>query len=525
MLLFPTQYRQPFSDNFLTFIKSRAPLAHVETSEIQDLRNMIWNIRLVDKIQRSIFHYTLGGPLCCSYYLERSNASSEIEKQNFNKQSRNKECNVEEFIQRITTEPEIKDPSKTSIPKGSIIIATGITGVLEDSELCQRLIEAISNGFFVRNRIALILTDTILDMPPKLTKYSIPLQYSLPDHSCLYATFLDVVNSLEKELSLRHNKHKGGFFWYQCPAEIDKLLPATLGMTTTEAANIYRLCILDTKSPQTRATDFLPVVSKQKRLILQQSKALRLIPEEELPDVEDIGGLKDAINFLTLRAKAFTPEAEKLGIDLPRGVVFAGRTGTGKSTLAKAAGKILGLPVIALNMGEIYNAYVGVSESRIQQELNRIDAFNGCVLLIDEADKALAGGDSDSGTDGGVAMRVVGILLHWLQERKSRTFVIMTMNDTTKVPPELLRSGRFDRVFSFNVPTNTECKEIMQAHLRKRGVPELTLSDAEWDTIFPYIGVYTGADIEAIVIEARYRALNNRNSGIPTYEDIIKSIP
>ena len=42
-------------------------------------------------------------------------------------------------------------------------------------------------------------------------------------------------------------------------------------------------------------------------------------------------------------------------------------------------------------------------------------------------------------------------LLWWLQEHRSRVFTIMTCNHKSKLPPELYRPGRIDKVLVFEL--------------------------------------------------------------------------
>lgn len=70
-----------------------------------------------------------------------------------------------------------------------------------------------------------------------------------------------------------------------------------------------------------------------------------------------------------------------------------------------------------------------------------------CVLWIDEIEKALAGGGS-GGDSTGTTRRLVGQFLYWLQESRAKVFVVATANDVSSLPPELLRKGRFDEIFS-----------------------------------------------------------------------------
>jgi SpoVK/Ycf46/Vps4 family AAA+-type ATPase len=46
-----------------------------------------------------------------------------------------------------------------------------------------------------------------------------------------------------------------------------------------------------------------------------------------------------------------------------------------------------------------------------------------------------------------------GLLLTWLQDKISQTFVIATLNRLDSLPPELTRLGRFDEIFYVGFPS------------------------------------------------------------------------
>ena len=68
--------------------------------------------------------------------------------------------------------------------------------------------------------------------------------------------------------------------------------------------------------------------------------------------------------------------------------------------------------------------------------------------VLDEAEKGFAGVNSGGTTDGGVTERVFGSWLSWMQERPQDKliYIVMTVNNVSALPPELLRKGRFDEI-------------------------------------------------------------------------------
>ena len=89
-----------------------------------------------------------------------------------------------------------------------------------------------------------------------------------------------------------------------------------------------------------------------------------------------------------------------------------------------------------------------------------------CILMVDEIEKALAGSSGDGG-DGGVGTRVFGSLLSWMNDKTSPVFVVATANKFERLPPEMLRKGRFDEIFFVDFPHSVEREQIFKIHIRK----------------------------------------------------------
>jgi SpoVK/Ycf46/Vps4 family AAA+-type ATPase len=100
--------------------------------------------------------------------------------------------------------------------------------------------------------------------------------------------------------------------------------------------------------------------------------------------------------------------------------------GCGKSACCKALGKEVGRPVLNLDVGSLMGALVGQSEERTRQALRVIDATAPCVAMIDEVEKAFAGMNGSG--DSGVALRMFGTFLSWLNNHESDVFVVCTAN-------------------------------------------------------------------------------------------------
>lgn len=117
----------------------------------------------------------------------------------------------------------------------------------------------------------------------------------------------------------------------------------------------------------------------------------------------------------------------------------------------------------------------------------------------DEIDKGLGGIASGSGADSGVSMRVLGSFLTWLQDCEFPVFTVVTANNIDGLPPELLRRGRFDAIFSTAMPTDDERRDVLEIHLKKRGRDLSEFTVEELAEIVEASKGYVPAEIESAV--------------------------
>jgi SpoVK/Ycf46/Vps4 family AAA+-type ATPase len=127
---------------------------------------------------------------------------------------------------------------------------------------------------------------------------------------------------------------------------------------------------------------------------------------------------------------------------------------------AKAVAAAWRLPLLRLDIGRVFSGLVGSSEQNMRAALRTAEANAPCVLWVDEIEKGFSTSESH---DGGTANRVFGTFLTWMQEKTGAVFVIATANDIERLPPELLRKGRFDEIFFVDLPSRAERSSIWPA--------------------------------------------------------------
>jgi SpoVK/Ycf46/Vps4 family AAA+-type ATPase len=154
-------------------------------------------------------------------------------------------------------------------------------------------------------------------------------------------------------------------------------------------------------------------------------------------------------------------------------------------------------------MGRIFSGIIGSSEDNLRRAIRVAEGAAPAVLWVDEIEKGLSGMGNSGASDGGVATRVFGALLTWLQEKSAPVFVVATANRIDALPPELLRKGRFDEIFFIDLPGTAERREIFEIHLRHRHRDPAQFDLVELTRLS---NGFSGAEIEQAVVSGLYEA-------------------
>jgi hypothetical protein len=147
------------------------------------------------------------------------------------------------------------------------------------------------------------------------------------------------------------------------------------------------------------------------------------------------------------------------------GILFLGDAGTGKSQYCKYIAKHAESNLFQLSMEKLYSKFLGDSEKQLKDALELAERSIPSIIWIDEIDKCFVGYGEDNT---GVASRLLGILLTWLQENHNRVLLLATANNISekKIPLELFRPGRFDRIYRFSPLKQSDIKEIMRSYFK-----------------------------------------------------------
>jgi transitional endoplasmic reticulum ATPase len=197
----------------------------------------------------------------------------------------------------------------------------------------------------------------------------------------------------------------------------------------------------------------------------------------EIPTVsfDDIGGYTDvkaeiqrALNVM-MQARALPEEDQGLrGELIPRGFIFHGEPGTGKTLFAKAIANSMDATVQVVSGPEVTDKYVGESERKIREVFSNARRNAPAVIVFDEFDSIAANRSTaeDGGSRAGNAM-VAQILTEMDGFRPDvQMLVIGTTNRLELIDRALLRPSRFQS-FHIGLPDPEARLGIIRVHSRR----------------------------------------------------------
>jgi SpoVK/Ycf46/Vps4 family AAA+-type ATPase len=342
-------------------------------------------------------------------------------------------------------------------------------------------------------RGSLVITGEGIDLPRPLKELSAHVTLPGPRDG----EFRDLLASIVEDISKAQHVEVA-----LSREETTHLLKHLSGLTLMEAEKILTKAIIEDGA--LTAEDIEHVIEAKRRVVEREGLLEYYPADKSMANIADLVTLKGWL--AKRRAVVKEPErAEQFGLTFPRGILLLGVPGCGKSLSAKAVAAEWALPLLKLDPSNLYNKFVGESESNFKRAMRAAERMSPVVLWIDELEKAFASG----GEDGGVSQRILGSFLSWMQERRGDVFVVATANDIQSLPPEFLRKGRFDEIFFVDLPEREIREEIFQIHLDSRGHDSRGF---DLVTLAAQTEGFSGSEIEEVVVSALYTAFSNETA-------------
>lgn len=293
---------------------------------------------------------------------------------------------------------------------------------------------------------------------------------------------------------------------YLMSKSLELAVSGVLGIDTAVGADDVSPAATPTAST---VSDLDAVIDKVKK----QSKADIVKPKETLADYVCDISLKEEL----LEVKNFFENAatyESAGIKIPKGILFKGVPGTGKTYAARCIAGDVDCYFMTCTASSLQGMYIGSGAENIRNvfegaKLLRKASGKGVIIFFDELD-SLGSRDSHSGNASGEEDRTLNQLLAELSgfEDVDGIMVLGATNYPERIDDALMRSGRFSRQITIEIPEEDERRNLVEYYFKKLKMK--FDEDCTVEDVAALCKGLTPADISEIVNEAGILAIRNK---------------
>jgi len=348
---------------------------------------------------------------------------------------------------------------------------------------------------------------------------------------------LTCVGRFEKEIKMNHPMQVQRqsiiqSFLPSKPEWVSALTKATAGFVANDLHRIYtdawtRAAEEDITWSDLRKAVYHTVPSQLTQLDVTRPQSLLLSVEEDDRELHNqawskFGGYPSVKKRLyrtvvyPWRRQLESNEEMAFGLAPPRGVLFHGTSGVGKTFAAKCLCTSLQLNVIEVKASDVLDQWLGGSEAMIRSLFERARGASPCVLFFDEIDAiACNRNNQDEGCESDVSSRILTTLLNELDgissnKKDTDVLLLACTNRFEDIDPALLRPGRLDEHVELLLPNYQDVKAILTLYLSH--VPmEDTVQLSQLAETLCDLGV-TGADVEGICRDVFSQSTEEDNS-------------
>jgi len=216
---------------------------------------------------------------------------------------------------------------------------------------------------------------------------------------------------------------------------------------------------------------------------------------------------KEIISYIENKEKY-----NKIGADMPKGILLEGPPGTGKTLLAKAIAGETNSTFISIAGSEFVELYVGMGASRVRDLFDNARENKPCIIFIDEIDAVGRQRGAGINMANDEREQTLNQLLYEMDgfNNNDDIVVMAATNRKDVLDQALLRPGRFDRLITVSLPDKVSREKILTYYLENK----------KTDTVFDVSSIaeltdgFSGAQLKNLINEAAILSVREKYTTI-----------
>lgn len=241
-------------------------------------------------------------------------------------------------------------------------------------------------------------------------------------------------------------------------------------------------------------------------------------PKLSFDDVIGIEEYKDEVIDIVRFLKDPSPY-QKIGAEVPRGIMLTGPPGTGKTLLAKTLASEAGCKFIYVSGADVDKLFYGAGSKKLREIFDTARSSAPSIVFIDEIDALAPDRSKHTNQIDNSAINQLLIEMDGFK-KTSNVVVIGATNMVEKIDKALMRPGRFDKTINVPLPDVKGREKLFQHY----GSKVSTIENIDTKSLAQRTSRASGADVANIVNKAIILAVKNGREGTTNkdYEAVLE---